>query len=213
MDSKQSPKPKGYYSFDQVVMRNKVSQEQLLLMFRTITTMLSALPALHGQLRLKDPKSNKSRRDVRLLSALATLLVRNHEVTAVVMQSISTAAGNIGVLATARAEDSVDGGTFQSDSQDHDPASHATTNDTTFELDQEDIDFKQLHEACDDDDDEDATPHIPHNRDLTYIAVNNTRHDKPIEQDAFQFGGETAEIFLPTQVSISDPIDYASNTW
>jgi hypothetical protein len=67
------------------------STDEMILAFRTITTLLSVFqhaPLTTFNMSVVDsPESGSSRRELRILTALATLLVRHHEITAVVSKA------------------------------------------------------------------------------------------------------------------------------
>jgi hypothetical protein len=63
-------------------------KERLLLRFRTITTLLSVLEVVlaPGSQTMKRPPDKQDIRDLRLLTALATLLVTEHEIAALIVR-------------------------------------------------------------------------------------------------------------------------------
>jgi hypothetical protein len=68
--------------------RPNAEKEELLLRFRTITTLLSVLGVVlaPGAQSVKRPPDKQDLRDLRLLTALATLLVKEHEIAAFIVR-------------------------------------------------------------------------------------------------------------------------------
>jgi hypothetical protein len=180
----------------------------LLLAFRTITTMLNLLQ--HAPLTTKDMQNidSPAQREGQILSALANLLVRQDEVTAVVSQP--NQGSDVKIIACT-----------SPDQPDESPDLHHPTKSVLLGEDGEDTALSEPRGVPDPihgDSDLSPVPSPPlEDFDLcNFVTASNPRRSKkPIVNDAMTFTGPYPMVFESHDalVNLLDPLAYAMGCW